>query len=78
MRVTSSPSICAARAIKFGLATGSHVCFRVTRNGRYVNPLQIHSPAGDPVTAAHASEFGRVRDSLLADLGGHPTTEPSL
>jgi len=56
-----------------GLATGPHVCFRVTRNGRYVNPLQIHSPAGDPVDAAHASEFARLRDSLLFDLGPPPT-----
>jgi murein DD-endopeptidase MepM/ murein hydrolase activator NlpD len=52
-----------------GLATGPHVCFRVQKNGRYVNPLDISAPAGDPVTAPDRERFESVRDLLLADLG---------
>ncbi|HIF96797.1 MAG TPA: M23 family metallopeptidase [Myxococcales bacterium] len=52
-----------------GLATGPHVCFRVQKNGRYVNPLDISAPAGDPVTEPDRERFESVRDLLLADLG---------
>ncbi len=51
-----------------GLATGPHVCFRVTKNGRYVNPLSIRAPAGNPVDLDHSPEFASARDQLLADL----------
>jgi murein DD-endopeptidase MepM/ murein hydrolase activator NlpD len=52
-----------------GLATGPHVCFRVTRNGRYVNPLKIQNPPADPIEPGLAADFARVRDGLLSDLG---------
>ena len=52
-----------------GLATGPHVCFRVQKNGRYVNPLDISAPAGDPVSPPERERFESVRDLLLADLG---------
>ena len=51
-----------------GLATGSHVCFRVTRNGRYVNPLEIRSPASSPVNPLSSVDFALARDQLLAEL----------
>jgi murein DD-endopeptidase MepM/ murein hydrolase activator NlpD len=51
-----------------GLATGPHVCFRITRNGRYVDPMSIDSPAAAPVVASHRGEFARIRDTLLADF----------
>ena len=51
-----------------GLATGAHVCFRVTKNGRYVNPVSIRSPASDSIAAEQEAEFGVVRDQLLAGL----------
>jgi murein DD-endopeptidase MepM/ murein hydrolase activator NlpD len=54
-----------------GLATGSHVCFRVTKNGRYVNPMAIRSPAAEPVERGHTAEFAQTRDHLLAALDIH-------
>jgi murein DD-endopeptidase MepM/ murein hydrolase activator NlpD len=51
-----------------GLATGSHVCFRVTRNGRYVNPLEIRSPVSSPIEPVASHIFAGTRDRLLADL----------
>jgi murein DD-endopeptidase MepM/ murein hydrolase activator NlpD len=51
-----------------GLATGSHVCFRVTKNGRYVNPISIRSPVSKAIAPERASEFNVARDQLLAGL----------
>ena len=52
-----------------GLATGPHVCFRLQKNGRYVTPLDISAPAGDPVAQEDRLRFESARDLLLADLG---------
>lgn len=54
-----------------GLATGPHLCFRVQKNGVYVDPLQIASPAGKPVAQEDWPAFREQRDLLLSDLGGH-------
>jgi murein DD-endopeptidase MepM/ murein hydrolase activator NlpD len=51
-----------------GLATGAHVCFRITRNGRYVNPLAIHSPSRSLIPADRRRDFFDTRDELLAGL----------
>lgn len=52
-----------------GLATGPHVCFRVQKNGRYVNPLDIVSPPGAGIAQAEWPVFKARRDVLLSDLG---------
>ena len=55
---------------KSGLATGPHVCFRIAKNGRYVNPARLRTPAGDPIPEALMPLFGGSRDLLLAELNG--------
>ena len=54
-----------------GLATGSHVCFRLTKNGRYVDPMAIHSPTSRPIDPARSGDFRRTRDQLFAELDIH-------
>jgi murein DD-endopeptidase MepM/ murein hydrolase activator NlpD len=55
-----------------GLSTGPHVCFRVKKDGRYVDPMRIASPAGASVDEEKRPVFEYVRDQLLADLGPGP------
>lgn len=55
-----------------GLSTGPHVCFRVKRDGTYIDPMKISGPAGAPVAASRQAVFRSVRDQLLADLGQSP------
>jgi murein DD-endopeptidase MepM/ murein hydrolase activator NlpD len=57
-----------------GLSTGPHVCFRVKRDGAYVDPMKISGPAGDPVGPSNLSAFASIRDQLLADLGPRTLT----
>jgi murein DD-endopeptidase MepM/ murein hydrolase activator NlpD len=63
-----------------GLATGPHVCFRIARNGRYIDPRTIESPAGHPVPDQNWRAFEVERDSLLAHLetGTLNATEEAL
>lgn len=55
-----------------GLSTGPHVCFRLKQNGRYVDPMRISSPTGQPIDDDELPVFKSVRDQLLADLGPGP------
>jgi murein DD-endopeptidase MepM/ murein hydrolase activator NlpD len=55
-----------------GLSTGPHVCFRVKKDGHYVDPMRIASPAGAPVDVEKRVVFESIRDQLLADLGPGP------
>jgi murein DD-endopeptidase MepM/ murein hydrolase activator NlpD len=58
-----------------GLATGPHVCFRIAKDGRYVNPAQVQSPAATPIPPEAREEFAAVRDSLLSQLNRGPFVE---
>jgi|GEM_PF-659439 len=49
-----------------GYATASHVCYRITRNGSWVNPRKLELPAREPVSSAQLNDFFTVRDSYLS------------
>jgi murein DD-endopeptidase MepM/ murein hydrolase activator NlpD len=51
-----------------GLATGPHVCFRVTKSGSYVDPARVRMPSGVSIPARQRQDFETVRDHLLASL----------
>jgi len=51
-----------------GLATGSHICFRIKKNGRYINPRRLESPAAAPIPAEDLPLFEARRDLYLAAL----------
>ena len=53
-----------------GLATGPHVCFRVAKNGRYLNPRAVESPPGDPISESEWHRFQVARDALLVEMSG--------
>ncbi len=55
-----------------GLATGPHVCFRVAKDGRYVDPARVQTPPGPPIAPEAEPLFHAARDLLLAELGGTP------
>jgi murein DD-endopeptidase MepM/ murein hydrolase activator NlpD len=57
---------------KTGLATGPHVCFRIAKDGRYVDPRRLQTPAGDPVPPELLASFQVTRDVLLAEIDAGP------
>jgi murein DD-endopeptidase MepM/ murein hydrolase activator NlpD len=57
---------------KTGLATGPHVCFRIAKDGQYVDPRRLQTPAGDPVPPELLASFQVTRDVLLAELDAGP------
>jgi len=55
-----------------GLATGPHVCFRVAKDGHFVNPARLQIPLGVPVPRDRQHIFETTRDVLLTELEGGP------
>lgn len=51
-----------------GLATGPHTCFRIEKDGHYVNPSLLKTTSGEPIPAKSMAEFKAHRDALLAEL----------
>jgi murein DD-endopeptidase MepM/ murein hydrolase activator NlpD len=53
-----------------GVVTGTHLDFRVQKNGRWVNPLVEFGkmPPGDPIPASLMPAFTALRDSVFAEL----------
>lgn len=51
-----------------GLTTGPHVCFRISKDGQYVNPAQLKGSKLFTASVSSQREFRQARDTLLAGL----------
>jgi murein DD-endopeptidase MepM/ murein hydrolase activator NlpD len=51
-----------------GSATASHVCYRVKRNGSWVNPRRLKLPSKEPIPSSEIAAYDRNRDTLLSTI----------
>ena len=51
-----------------GLATGPHLDYRVQVNGRFLDPLKLDVPTGEPISRSERARFAEYRDLRLAEL----------
>lgn len=51
-----------------GYATGPHVCYRIMKNGLWVNPKSLNLPARDPIKANDIVRFNSVRDAYMSSI----------
>jgi murein DD-endopeptidase MepM/ murein hydrolase activator NlpD len=51
-----------------GMATGPHLCYRMMKNGSWVNPKLIQLPARDPVNSNDIARFNGLRDAYMASI----------
>ena len=55
-----------------GLSTGPHLCFRLAKEGAYVNPALLHAAGGEPIPRRARERFSAHSDELLAALDPRP------
>jgi murein DD-endopeptidase MepM/ murein hydrolase activator NlpD len=51
-----------------GWANGPHVCYRIKKNGSWVNPRRIKLPSKEPVSSSDLARFRQLRDAYLLRL----------
>jgi murein DD-endopeptidase MepM/ murein hydrolase activator NlpD len=51
-----------------GLATGPHVCFRISRDGHFVNPATVNGRSFATTSVGQVAGFKQQRDTLVAGL----------
>jgi hypothetical protein len=51
-----------------GLATAPHLDYRLKTKGKFVDPLRVKFPKGEPISVSARDRFERVKDSRLAEL----------
>lgn len=51
-----------------GLANGPHLDYRLTKNGRFVNPIKIDLPSSDPVKKRYRGQFEETAIEIVEQL----------
>jgi murein DD-endopeptidase MepM/ murein hydrolase activator NlpD len=60
-----------------GLATGPHLDYRMSLNGRFLDPLKVALPPAEPIAPSEREAFATSSRMLLAMLEGAPAPAPA-